>query len=40
MLMRAVRHLDYNAKDNFAILGSDSNMALWKMLTGNLFESR
>ena len=37
MLMRAVRHLDYNAKDNFAILGSDSIMALWKQLTGNLF---
>ena len=30
MLMRAYRHLDYNAKDNFAILGSDSIMALWK----------
>jgi putative ABC transport system permease protein len=37
MLMRAYRHLDYNAKDNFAILGSDSIMALWKQLTGNLF---
>jgi putative ABC transport system permease protein len=37
MLMRAVRHLDYNAKDNFAVLGSDSIMALWKQLTGNLF---
>src|ERR1700693_550556 len=37
MLMRAYRHLDYNAKDNFAILGSDSIMALWKELTGNLF---
>jgi putative ABC transport system permease protein len=37
MLMRAYRHLDYNTKDNFAILGSDSIMALWKQLTGNLF---
>jgi putative ABC transport system permease protein len=37
MLMRAVRHLNYNAKDNFAVLGSDSIMALWKQLTGNLF---
>src|ERR1700693_5972145 len=37
MLMRAYRHLDYNAKDNFAILGSDSIMSLWKELTGNLF---
>jgi putative ABC transport system permease protein len=37
MLMRAYRHLDYDAKDNFAILGSDSIMALWKQLTGNLF---
>jgi putative ABC transport system permease protein len=37
MLMRAYRHLDYNTKDNFAILGSDSIMALWKQLTSNLF---
>ena len=37
MLMRAYRHLGYNANDNFAILGSDSIMALWKQLTGNLF---
>jgi putative ABC transport system permease protein len=37
MLMRAYRHLGYNAKDNFAVLGSDSIMALWKQLTGNLF---
>jgi putative ABC transport system permease protein len=36
MLMRAWRHLGYNAKDNFAILGSDSIMALWHDLTGNL----
>lgn len=37
MLMRAHRHLTYNDKENFAILGSDSIMALWKSLTGNLF---
>ena len=36
MLMRAWRHLDYGAPDNFAILGSDSIMALWHQLTGNL----
>ncbi|HUI52311.1 MAG TPA: ABC transporter permease [Terriglobales bacterium] len=36
MLLRAWRHLDYNAPDNFAILGSDSIMALWHQLTGNL----
>jgi putative ABC transport system permease protein len=37
MLMRARRHLAWNDKDNFAVLGSDSIMALWKDLTGNLF---
>jgi putative ABC transport system permease protein len=37
MLMRARRHLTWNDKDNFAVLGSDSIMALWKELTGNLF---
>jgi putative ABC transport system permease protein len=36
LLMRARRHLDYNAPDNFAILGSDSIMALWHDLTGTL----
>jgi putative ABC transport system permease protein len=36
MYMRAWRHLPYNAADNFAILGSDSIMALWHDLTGNL----
>ena len=36
MLLRAWRHLDYNAPDNFSILGSDSIMALWHDLTGNL----
>ncbi|HZV60190.1 MAG TPA: ABC transporter permease [Candidatus Eremiobacteraceae bacterium] len=37
LLMRAERHLGYNAPDNFAIFGSDSIMALWKQITGNLF---
>jgi putative ABC transport system permease protein len=36
MLMRAYRHLSYDAADNFAILGSDSIMALWHDLTGTL----
>ena len=36
MLMRAWRHLPYDAPDNFAILGSDSIMALWHDLTGTL----
>ena len=36
MLMRARRHLAYEAPDNFAILGSDSIMALWHDLTGTL----
>jgi putative ABC transport system permease protein len=36
MLMRAWRHLPYDAADNFAILGSDSIMALWHDLTGTL----
>ena len=36
MLMRAYRHLPYDAPDNFAILGSDSIMALWHDLTGSL----
>ncbi len=37
MLMRAARHLPWDAEDNFMILGSDSIMQLWKDLTGNLF---
>src|SRR5260370_14310895 len=37
MLLRAARHLEWAADDNFGILGSDSIMALWKELTGNLF---
>jgi putative ABC transport system permease protein len=36
MLMRAWRHLPYDAQDNFAILGSDSIMQLWHDLTGTL----
>ena len=36
MLFRAWRHLPNDAEDNFAILGSDSIMALWHDLTGNL----
>ena len=36
MLMRAWRHLPYDAPDNFAILGSDSIMKLWNDLTGTL----
>jgi putative ABC transport system permease protein len=37
MLLRAARHLQWSADDNFGILGSDSIMSLWKELTGNLF---
>jgi putative ABC transport system permease protein len=36
MLFRAWRKVPYDAKDNFAILGSDSIMALWHDLTGNV----
>ena len=36
MLFRAWRKVPWNAKDNFAILASDSIMALWHDLTGNL----
>jgi putative ABC transport system permease protein len=36
VLMRARRHLSPNDEDNFAILGSDSLMGLWKNLTGTL----
>jgi putative ABC transport system permease protein len=36
MLMRAWRHLPYDAADNFALLGSDSIMKLWHDLTGTL----
>ncbi len=36
MLFRAWRHIPYSNADNFGILGSDSIMALWNQLTGNL----
>jgi putative ABC transport system permease protein len=36
MLLRARRHIRFDTKDNFGILGSDSIMALWDSLTGNL----
>jgi putative ABC transport system permease protein len=36
MLFRAWRHIPYNDPDNFALLGSDSIMAVWHQLTGNL----
>ena len=37
MLMRAWRHLPFDAQDNFAVFGSASIMALWQEITGNLF---
>jgi len=36
MLMRAWRHLPYEAPDNFAIMGSDSIMKLWHDITGTV----
>src|SRR6202008_2270445 len=36
MLVRAWRHIACNEPENFALLGSDSVMALWHQLTGNL----
>ena len=36
MLLRAWRHSPWNAPDSFGIVGSDSIMALWNELTGNL----
>jgi len=36
MLFRAWRHIPYDGQDDFAILGSDSIMAVWYQLTGNL----
>jgi putative ABC transport system permease protein len=36
MLLRAWRHIPYSGEDNFAMLGSDSIMAVWHQLTGNL----
>lgn len=37
MLLRAWRHLPWEADDNFGVVGSESIMSLWKQLTGNLF---
>ncbi len=37
MLLRAWRHVSWDAPDNFGIIGSDSIMGLWQSLTGNLF---
>ena len=37
MLLRAWRHVPWDAPDNFGIVGSESIMGLWKQLTGNLF---
>ena len=36
MLFRAWRHVSYNDPDSFAIMGSDSVMAVWHELTGSL----
>jgi putative ABC transport system permease protein len=37
MLLRAWRHVPWEAPDNFGIVGSESIMGLWKQLTANLF---
>ena len=37
MLLRARRHLPWDAKDNFGMLGADTIMSLWKSITQNLF---
>jgi putative ABC transport system permease protein len=37
MLLRAWRHIPWDAPDSFGIIGSDSIMGLWQSLTGNLF---
>jgi putative ABC transport system permease protein len=37
MFLRAWRHLPFDAPENFAVFGSDSIMALWNQITGNLF---
>jgi putative ABC transport system permease protein len=37
MLLRARRHVPYDAPDNFGIIGSDSITKLWAQLTGNIF---
>jgi putative ABC transport system permease protein len=36
LLFRAWHHVPYNSPDDFGILGSESIMALWRDLTGNL----
>lgn len=38
MLLRAWRHIPYDAPDSFGIVGSASIMSLWEQLTGNLFK--
>ena len=38
LLLRARRHLAWNAPDNFGILGSASITGLWQQLTGNIFQ--
>jgi len=37
MLLRAWRHLPFDAQDNFAVFGTASIMKLWQQITGNLF---
>ncbi|HEV1995428.1 MAG TPA: ABC transporter permease [Candidatus Acidoferrum sp.] len=37
MLLRAWRHIPWEADDSFGVVGSESIMGLWKQLTGNLF---
>src|SRR5207245_8131850 len=37
MLLRAWRHIPWEAEDSFGIVGSDSIMSLWKQLMANLF---
>ncbi|MFI5058037.1 MAG: ABC transporter permease [Candidatus Acidiferrales bacterium] len=37
MFMRAWRHQSWDSPDSFAVLGSDTIMALWKEITGNVF---
>jgi len=38
LLLRARRHLPWNAPDNFGIVGSKSITGLWEQLTGNIFQ--
>jgi putative ABC transport system permease protein len=37
MFLRARRHLPWDAKDNFGLLGAETIMSLWKSITQNLF---